>query len=60
MVLVWYPIGVEKLVDAAKHMAIRNGFGSIFSEAAIEIAIGASRTAAALLVINSVSTAAIK
>ena len=60
IVLVLYPIGVAKLVEAAKVIAISSGRGSIFRDAAVVKAIGASMAAAALLDIASVNTAVMK
>src|SRR5690606_22819212 len=60
MVLVWYPTGVAKLVDDAKVTAIRKGVASTLSMFAVETPIGVSSTAAAALLMNSVSRSAIK
>ena len=58
MVFVWYPIGVAKLVDAAKVIATKNGRGSTCMDDASDSAIGARITAEALFDITSVNMAA--
>jgi len=57
MVFVWYPMGVEKLVDAAKVIATKNGRGSTCIDDASDSAIGARITAEALFDITSVNMA---
>jgi hypothetical protein len=60
MVFVWYPIGVAKLVDAAKVIATRNGRGLTLMDAARDSAMGERITADALFDITSVSIAVVK
>ena len=47
MVLLWYPIGVMKLADAANMMVIRKGVALMPKLLAVAIAIGARSAAAA-------------
>ena len=51
--LVWYPIGVIKLADAAKHIATKNGRGSTPKISANINPIGVIITATAELEINA-------
>ncbi len=55
MVFVWYPMGVAKLVDAAKVIATKNGRGSTCMDDARDSAMGERITAKALFDITSVS-----
>ena len=52
--LVWYPIGVKKLADAAIAIVMKKGLGLTPNCDAAERAIGNTKAAAALFVINSV------
>ena len=57
MVFVWYPVGVAKLVDAAKVIATKNGRGSTCMDDARDRAMWERITADALFDIISVSIA---
>ena len=57
---VWYPMGVEKLAEAAIHTVIKKGIGSIPKLLAMARATGNANAAAALLVMNSVTIAVTK